>query len=130
MFFCLFSLFYNVDTQKISMEIFFPIIYILYLYVKYTCTLRLNFQQIKTQRLYNGVHVLIWALSIKYTCIKVTSVYITCMCLLNLAVSFIGDGNRTATYSVFTAIHLPKAQDKWNLIRTSENCERICLNKF
>ena len=32
--------------------------------------------------------------------------------------------------SVFALTHLPKARDKKNWIRTSENYERICLNKF
>jgi hypothetical protein len=31
--------------------------------------------------------------------------------------------------SVFALTHLPKARDKYNWIQTSENYERICLNK-
>ena len=31
--------------------------------------------------------------------------------------------------SVFALTHLPEARDKYNWIQTSENYERICLNK-
>jgi hypothetical protein len=31
--------------------------------------------------------------------------------------------------AVFALMHLPEAQDKQKWIRTSENYERICLNK-
>ena len=33
------------------------------------------------------------------------------------------------TKAVFVLTHLHKAQDKYNWIRTSENYERVCLNK-
>ena len=32
-------------------------------------------------------------------------------------------------YAVFMLTHLPEARDKSNWIQTSENYERICLNK-
>ena len=32
--------------------------------------------------------------------------------------------------AVFALTHLPKARDKFNSIWTSENYERICLNKY
>ena len=39
------------------------------------------------------------------------------------------DNHLPDKYSVFALTNLPEARDKYNRIWTSENYERICLNK-